>query len=189
MNLHEAFIHIHQGCFAGTGAIVRLPQCQWSELDGYGKISQCITKTKHSKAKTVCICLGIYCMCSVMKIRFNFNSRQYCAEYIGFYWVTPIDLQSIIIQMILNLAKSVLYIEGKGYGGWCLRFFFYFIWVWKHNLWLLLLATTVTLSNETYRQVSNIRRTKSQHLKYSRTVLRLSLPNPLKPVVKSRMKM
>ena len=40
-----------------------------------------------------------------------------------------------------------------------------------------------------YRQVSNIRRIKSQHLKYSRTVLRLSLPNPLKPDVKSRMKM
>ena len=41
----------------------------------------------------------------------------------------------------------------------------------------------------TYRQVSNIRRTKSQHLKDSRTVLQLSLPNPLKPDVKSRMKM
>ena len=61
MNLHEVFIHIHQGCFAGTGAIVRLPQCQWSKPDGYGKISQCITTTKHSKAKTVCIFLGIYC--------------------------------------------------------------------------------------------------------------------------------
>ena len=62
MNSHEAFIHIHQGCFAGTGAIVRLPQCQWSKPDGYGKISQCVTTTKHSKAKTVCIFLGIYCM-------------------------------------------------------------------------------------------------------------------------------
>ena len=41
----------------------------------------------------------------------------------------------------------------------------------------------------TYRQVSNIRRTKSQHLKDYRNVLRLSLPNPLKPDVKSRMKM
>ena len=61
MNSHEIFIHIHQGCFAGTGAIVRLPQCQWSKPDGYGKISQCITTTKHSKAKTVCIFLGIYC--------------------------------------------------------------------------------------------------------------------------------
>ena len=61
MNSHEVFIHIHQGCFAGTGAIVRLPQCQWSKPDGYGKISQCITTTKHSKAKTVCIFLGIFC--------------------------------------------------------------------------------------------------------------------------------
>ena len=61
MNSHEVFIHIHQGCFAGTWAIVRLPQCQWSKPDGYGKISQCITTTKHSKAKTVCIFLGIYC--------------------------------------------------------------------------------------------------------------------------------
>ena len=62
MNSHEVFIHIHQGCFAGTGAIVRLPQCQWSKPDGYGKISQCITTTKHSKARTVCIFLGIYCI-------------------------------------------------------------------------------------------------------------------------------
>ena len=61
MNSHEVFIHIHQGCFAGTGAIVRLPQCQWSKPDGYGKISQYITTTKHSKAKTVCIFFGIYC--------------------------------------------------------------------------------------------------------------------------------
>ena len=61
MNPHEIFIHSHQGCFAGTGAIVKLPQCQWSRPDGYGKISQCITTTKHSKAKIVCIFLGIYC--------------------------------------------------------------------------------------------------------------------------------
>ena len=68
MNSHEVFIHIHQGCFAGTGAIVRLPQCQWSKPDGYGKISQCITTTKHSKAKTVCIFLGIYFMLTARKI-------------------------------------------------------------------------------------------------------------------------
>ena len=41
---------------------IRLPQCQWSKPDGYGKISQWITTTKHSNAKTVCIFLGIYCM-------------------------------------------------------------------------------------------------------------------------------
>ena len=62
MNPHDVFIHIHQGYFAGTGAIVRLPQWQWSKPDGYGKISQCITTTKHSKAKTVCIFLGINCI-------------------------------------------------------------------------------------------------------------------------------
>ena len=62
MNSHEVFIHIQQGCFAGTGAIVRLSQCQWSKPDGYGEISQCITTTKHSKAKTVCIFVGICCM-------------------------------------------------------------------------------------------------------------------------------
>ena len=61
MNSHEVFINIHQGCFAGTEAIVRLPQCQWSKPGGYGKISQCITTAKHSKAKTVCTFLGIYC--------------------------------------------------------------------------------------------------------------------------------
>ena len=70
MNSHEVFIHIYQGCFAGTGAIVRLPQCQWSKPDGYGIISQCITTTKHSKAKTVCIFLGIYCM-----LQRNFGSK------------------------------------------------------------------------------------------------------------------
>ena len=58
-NSHEVFIHIHQGCFAGIGAIVRLPQCQWSKPDGYGNIGQCISTTKHSK---VCIFLGIYCI-------------------------------------------------------------------------------------------------------------------------------
>ena len=68
MNSHEVCIHIHQGCFAGTGAIVRLPQCQWSKPDGYGKISQYITTTKHSKAVTVCIFLGIYCTSSIQSV-------------------------------------------------------------------------------------------------------------------------
>ena len=68
MNSHEVFIHIHQGCFAGNEAIVRLPQCQWSKPDGYGKISQCITTTKHSRAKTVCIFLRIYCTAILTRI-------------------------------------------------------------------------------------------------------------------------
>ena len=40
-----------------------------------------------------------------------------------------------------------------------------------------------------YRKVSNIRRTKSHNLNDSHLVLKSSLPNPLKPGVKSRMKM
>ena len=41
----------------------------------------------------------------------------------------------------------------------------------------------------TYRKVSNIRRTKFQNLNDSRLVLQLSLPNSLTPGVKLRMKM
>ena len=78
MNSHEVFIHIHQGCFAGTGAIVRLPQCQWSKPDGYGKISQCITTTKHSKAKTVCIFLGIYCITSALYQHMHCFANEWC---------------------------------------------------------------------------------------------------------------
>ena len=89
MNSHEVFIHIYQGCFAGTGAIVRLPQCQWSKPDGYGKISQCITTTKHNKAKTMCIFLGIYCMSVLSNCGCPYASVIYWLFYhkrsIGFY--------------------------------------------------------------------------------------------------------
>ena len=70
------------------------------------------------------------------------------------------------------------------------------IWSFKKVQHADFIIEVVTVSNlwlhsemDMYRQVSNIRRTKSQHLKDSHTVLRLSLPNPLKPDVKSRMKM
>ena len=51
MNSHEVFIHIHQGCFAGTGAIVRLPQCQWSKPDGYGKNQSMCNHNKAQQSK------------------------------------------------------------------------------------------------------------------------------------------
>ena len=93
MNSHEVFIHIHQGCFAGTGAIVRLPQCQRSKPDGYGKISQCITTTKHSKAKTACIFLGIYCItvllpyaCTMTKGPFILQIWWWCHHEIKILW-------------------------------------------------------------------------------------------------------
>ena len=44
-------------------------------------------------------------------------------------------------------------------------------------------------ASHAYRENSNISRTKSQNLNVSRLVLPLSVPNPLKPDVKSRMNM
>ena len=85
MNSHEVFIIIHQGCFAGTGEIVRLPQCQWSKPDGYGKISQCITTTKHSKAKTVCIFLGIYCNVHSWEDRYNTGTFLSVLTWVGMH--------------------------------------------------------------------------------------------------------
>ena len=47
----------------------------------------------------------------------------------------------------------------------------------------------VNVDIDIYRKVSNIRRTKCHNLNDSRLVLQLSVPNPLKPSVKSIMKM
>ena len=93
MNSHEVFIHIYRGCFAGTGAIVRWPQCQWSKPDGNGKISQCITTTKHSKAKTVCIFLGIYCISVPWLLRPRWY-RQPC------WWLYRINSSSLLPRSI-----------------------------------------------------------------------------------------
>ena len=97
MNSHEGFINIYQGCFAGTGAIVRLPQCQWSKPDGYGKISQCITTTKHSKAKTVCIFLGIYCIYIYRLLDINFDHL---------HPTHPIPRNAVVIWKKMQSLKS-----------------------------------------------------------------------------------
>ena len=49
--------------------------------------------------------------------------------------------------------------------------------------------TYAYMFHRAYRKISNISRTKSPDLNVSRLVLQLSLPNPMKPGVKSRMKM
>ena len=97
MNSHEISIHIHQGCFAGTGAIVRLPQCQWSKPDGYGKTSQCITTPKHNKAKTVCIFLGIYCIS--IDIRENFILTVIHAFYMIIFF-------SVIFSLVVSTFST-----------------------------------------------------------------------------------
>ena len=59
------FAHILQGCFTGTGAILWLPQCQWSNPEEYGHIymglfSQYLTTTRHHQAWDMCIIYGMY---------------------------------------------------------------------------------------------------------------------------------
>ena len=115
MNSHEVFIHIHQGCFAGTGVIVRLPQCQWSKPDGYGKIGQCITTTKHSKAKTVCICLGIYCILLVhpgaLKLVENVLYLQWSKSYITNLIRSPLVENYVLGQKYcryVNICRGTL---------------------------------------------------------------------------------
>ena len=107
MNSHEVFIHIHLGCFAGTGTIVRLPQCQWSKPDGYGKISQCITTTKHSEAETVCIFLGIYCMqvCIYFYNADTFNLLHLCDVYFFICSFRDILFYTILFYLyVLNIC-------------------------------------------------------------------------------------
>ena len=91
MNSHDVFINIHQGCFTGTGAIVRLPQCQWS---------------KHSKAKTVCTFLGIYCISLLVFVVGRYNWGYWCSE-------------SLVILKYLRFGKwklmtyDFIYLENK----------------------------------------------------------------------------
>ena len=47
----------------------------------------------------------------------------------------------------------------------------------------------IKVIQSTVRQTSSLKCTKSKNLNVSHLVLQLSLPNPLKPGVKSRMKM
>ena len=109
MKSHEVFIHIHQGCFAGTGAIVRLPQCQWSKPDGYGEISQCIPTTKHSKAKAVCIFLGIYCNCDIIKQPQIWTKWPWFWRYFQMHFVNK-DC-CIVIQTSLKFISRVFRIK------------------------------------------------------------------------------
>ena len=129
MNPHEIFIHIHQGCFAGTGAIVRLPQCQWSKPDGYGKISQCITTRKHSKAKTVCIFFGIYCMWLSQCQPRSPDEAGYIVHWIHQWlsayplpiaaymrqWIGPAMVQTMVQTMACHLFGAKPLSEPMGY--------------------------------------------------------------------------
>ena len=127
MNSHEVFIHIHQGCFAGTGEIVRLPQCQWSKPVGYGKISQYITTTKHSKAKTVCIFLGIYCIhvhfyWNIYKLLSNYQSCQHynniCDTIHLSIYIKDTTMRIFIILNLVICHEAIVYFQLASAWGW-----------------------------------------------------------------------
>ena len=56
------------------------------------------------------------------------------------------------------------------------------------HIWVIT-SRSVETESRTYCQISNISHTKSQGLIVSRPVLHLSLPNPMQPGVKSKLKM
>ena len=121
MNSHEVFIYIHRGCFAGTGAIVRLPQCQWSRPDGCGKISQCITAAGHGGAGAVYmfwdmlyLCFNMYiCVCVCVWIMvFEWYWLQ-CYIAISWQMTTLSSAQSYSgtsydLPILANYAKTKL---------------------------------------------------------------------------------
>ena len=142
MNSHEVFIHIHQGCFAGTRAIVGLPQCQWSKPDGYWKISQCITTTKHSKAKTVCIFLGIYCTCHFLfKCFLHVIHGTTC-----FFCVFRATLCfSCVIKPPSRWSYGQLFSHNQGNTPNCQRHYFLHCHEW--NYWHAYMAVTLATCN------------------------------------------
>ena len=103
-----------------------------------------------------------------------------------------------LIQISLNFiprVQSATISAVSGYGLYCT---YRRKTITQINIGLVLLWCMASLSlslNELshpkfrYRKVSSTRRTKSQNLNDSRLVLQLSLPNPLKPCLKLRMKM
>ena len=90
------FTHILQGSFTGTGAILWLPQCQWSNPEGYGSISHESTwrwlcnhkKTIHSQM--MFIFYGIYCKLKCIVHRSFISFAQSCQIIDGFdiMWMT-----------------------------------------------------------------------------------------------------
>ena len=118
------------------------------------------------------ISLKVY-SCDAMKTRWSISWEMWCQWLIIVYdlylaisywiiwWYPPVSAtQTSVAKCLITTHKEILHVYKTRHSG-------------THG----------------YRQVTNITRTKFQHLKDSRTVLRLSVRNPLKPDVKSRMKM
>ena len=66
--LQTNFTYILQDGFTGTGAITRLPQCQWCNPEGFGSTNHRIQLKTLIQNQTVCIFHGPHCTCAALDI-------------------------------------------------------------------------------------------------------------------------
>ena len=91
------FTGILQGYFTGTGAILWLPQCWWSNTEGYGcldHVNPLRAQLNHNKTKNniiIFICYGIY------SLLFRWGKQKACQ-------LLPL-LVSSYFRILLSLAK------------------------------------------------------------------------------------
>ena len=93
-----SFTHILQDYFTGTGAILRLPQCQWSNPEGYGSIdpknllgTHDIITTKESTAKQrayfmkprvyQCCVVGLFASLLVLYLHNLTEAKDMCLDF------------------------------------------------------------------------------------------------------------
>ena len=83
---------------------------------GYGKISQCITTTKHSKAKTVCIFLGIYCIIRTCLRALRRQGRTDRSKWLSYTLVCFLNSElgyfTVVFQVLLLIALVVFVAMG-----------------------------------------------------------------------------
>ena len=120
-------------------------------------------RLKMSSGKLRPFCLGLNVLIE-MPYSLNYRNVAWQARCFIFWkacFQTPKAVLSGIVASVKPLRTCMLYSKGESRATHC----------------------------STYRKISNIRRINSPNLNVSRLVLQLSLPNPLKPGVKSRMTM
>ena len=115
---------IFQGCFTGTGAIVRLPQCRWSNPEGYGYITvigSYLITAKHNELLTMCIILGtcgMYCI-YILIFRVCISSNSPCKTQVH-CWLANIMSYGLMYVWNFNVT-SINYsgAETEIFQGWC----------------------------------------------------------------------
>ena len=139
---------------------------------------QCVKMLFHSLAFNIFCCSSILILVSVLhRDHSEYGLSQWETTLhcnVVFHWLHPYPEWSLLQTRLLAYPPSLLVRKVL------LCKLFSVIWMWIRYI------LEVPLK---YRQTSDIKCTKSQNINVSRPVLQLSFPNPLKPGVKSRMKM